>query len=278
MRLKYSTTLIEVENELKQICKQAPDSINTFKSIKKCLEQKATEINSWLRNYEFESEDEEIYFFKNIKAELLAKIIVTRFKIDILLNLPNSKKAIPDYYNKLIAKHSQIPKKQYYFYKYYRNESTYHDKEYFLRINNDSQDNDQYQFLFFDEKITTKMEYPLSEIIAKQQIIIYLENKLEELNNTNSKNIEVNSNLNWTATKVDLTELIYALHLQKVINNGEVELKEVAMQLCKTFNIKYDDSIYRHYTDIKRRKTDTKAKFIQSLSNSLNNKILQEEY
>lgn len=278
MRLKYSTTLIEVENELKQICKQAPDSIKTFKSIKKCLEQKANEINSWLRNYEFESEDEEIYFFKNIKAELLAKIIVAKFKIDILLNLPNSKKAIPDYYNKLINKHSQIPKKQYYFYKYYRNESTYHDKEYFLRINNDTHDNDQYQFLFFDERITTKMEYPLSEIIAKQQIIIYLENKLEELNNSNSKNIEVSSNLNWTATKVDLTELIYALHLQKAINNGEVELKEVAMQLCKTFNIKYDDSIYRHYTDIKRRKTDTKAKFIQSLSNSLNNKILQEEY
>jgi hypothetical protein len=278
MRLKYSTTLIEVENELKQICKQAPDSIKTFKSIKKCLEQKATEINSWLRNYEFESEDEEIYFFKNIKAELLAKIIVTKFKIDIILNLPNSKKAIPDYYNKLIDKHSQIPKKQYYLYKYYRNESTYHDKEYFLRKYNDTQDNNQYQFLFFDERITTKMEYPLSEIIAKQKIIIYLENKLEELNNSNSKNIEVSSNLNWTATKVDLTELIYALHLQKAINNGEVELKEVAMQLCKTFNIKYDDSIYRHYTDIKRRKTDTKAKFIQSLSNSLNNKILQEEY
>ncbi len=97
MRLKYSTTLIEVEKELKKICKKAPDSIKTLKYIKKCLENKASELNKWLRNYEFESEADEIHFFKNIKAELLAKIIVTQFKIDILLNLPNSKKAIPDY-------------------------------------------------------------------------------------------------------------------------------------------------------------------------------------
>lgn len=122
------------------------------------------------------------------------------------------------------------------------------------------------------------MEYPLSEIIAKQQIVVYLENKLDELKTSYSKNKEENSNLNWTASKIDFTELIYALHLQKAINNGEVELKEVAIQLCKTFNINYDDTIYRHYTDIKRRKSETKAKFIESLSNSLNNKILQEEY
>lgn len=274
MRLKYSTTLTDVENELKQICNQAPGSIKTLKSIKKCLEKKASELNTWLRNYEFESEDEEIYFFKNIKAELLAKIIVTQFKIDILLNLPNSKKAIPDYYNKLIDKHSQIPKKQYYFYKYFRSDSTYHDKEYFLRKNNDTLENDQYQFLFFDERITTKMEYTLSEFIAKKQIIIFLESELDKIENPKQLNEALAaSGLQWTGTNLDFIELIYGLHSNKVINSGNKEVKEIAKTFCLAFNMDIEEQIYRYFIDIKRRKTN-KTRFIDSMAENLN-KVLE---
>jgi hypothetical protein len=49
----------------------------------------------------------------------------------------------------------------------------------------------------------------------------YLEKKLEELNGNNViNNSLLNSNLNWTATKVDLVELIYALQLSGAINGG----------------------------------------------------------
>lgn len=277
MRLNYSTTLIDVEKELKKICNQSPDPIKTFKSIKKCLEKKVSEINSWLRNYDFESEEEEIYFFKNIKAELLAKIIVTKFKIDIHLNLPNSKKTIPDYYNKLIDKHSQIPKRQYYFYKYYRNESTFHDKEYFLRINNNTLENDQYQFLFFDERITTKMEFTLSELLAKEQIIQYLESELDKIENPIQNNQTIfQSELQWTGTNLDFIELIYGLHHNKVVNSGNKEVKEIAKTFCKAFNMDIEEQVYRYFIDIKRRKQN-KTRFLNSMAENLN-RVLELEH
>lgn len=276
MRLTYSNVLIDVETDLKKLNMQSQTSINNFTKTKKILEQKASEVNLWLRNYDFENENEEINFFKNIKPRLLAKIIVTKFQIDTLLNLPHSKKAIPDYYKKLIQKHSQIPKNLINFHQYYRKDATYRDQEYFLRKNNISNNHDQYQFLFFDERITTKMEFTLSELIAKEQIIGYLESELDKIENPSIVNQEqFNSELQWTGTNLDFIELIYGLHHKNVVNGGNNEVKEIAKTLCKAFNMDIEDQVYRYFIDIKRRKTN-KTRFINSMADNLH-KILEIE-
>ncbi|WP_310559178.1 RteC domain-containing protein [Flavobacterium sp.] len=277
MRQTHLKLLYEIETELHTINQQSNPPIHKFTTAKNYLEQKATEVNSWLRNHQFECEKEEIHFFKNIKSQLLSKIMVSKFQLDIALKLPHSKKAIPDYYQKLILKHSQIPKSHNYFYKYFRSESTHRDQEYFLRKNNITNIHDQYQFLFCDERITTKMEFSLAELLAKEQIIEYLESELDKIENPPKENNNIStSDLQWTGTKFELIELIYALHHQKVINHGRVDLKEVAKQFYKTLNIDYEENIYRYYSDIKLRKTN-KTRFMQSLSDNLNQKLSQEE-
>lgn len=277
MRLNHSTILNEIDYELKNLNFHSKPSIKTFTKTKTYLEQKAAELNSWLRNHQFETESEEIYFFKNTKSQLLSKIIVSKFQIDILLNLPNSKKAIPDYYKKLIQKHSQIPKKLNQFYKYYRSESFHRDQDYFLRKNNIINNHDQYQFLFFDERITTKMEYTLSELLAKEQIIIYLEAELDKFENPIQQNQQqFQSELQWTGTNLDFIELIYGLHLNKVINSGNKEVKEIAKTFCKAFNLDIEEQVYRYYIDIKRRKVN-KTRFLTSMTENLN-KVLELEH
>ena len=145
-----------------------------------------------------------------------------------------------------------------------------------MRKNNITNIHDQYQFIFFDERITTKMEFSLAEFLAKEQIIKYLDSELDKIENGHREiNNSISSDLQWTGGKFDLIELIYALHHQKVINDGNVDLKVVAKQIYKTLNVEYDDKIYRYYLDIKRRKTN-KARFIQSLSDNLNQKLEQE--
>jgi hypothetical protein len=273
MRLNLSTFLDEIENELININHLSKPNIKNFTKSKTYLEQKACEINKWLRNHEFETESEEIYFFKNIKSQLLSKIMVSKFQIDTLLNLPHSKNAIPDYYKKLIQKHSQIPKKLNYFYKYHRKESTHRDQEYYLRKNNIINNHDQYQFLFFDERITTKMEYTLSELLAKEQIIQYLETELDKIENPIQNQLLLESGLQWTGTNLDFIELIYGLHSNKVINSGNKEVKEIAKTFCLAFNMDIEEQIYRYFIDIKRRKTN-KTRFIDSMAENLN-KVLE---
>ncbi len=276
MRLPYYNLLIDVEIELKKLNLQSQTSINNFSKTKKILEQKASELNSWLRNHDFENDNDEINFFKNIKSQLLSKIIVAKFQIDILLNQPHSKKAIPDYYKKLIHKHSQIPKNHVHFYKYIRKDATHLDQEYFLRKNNITTIDDQYQFIFIDERITTKMEFTLSELLAKEQIINYLESELDKIENpTNVNQVQYNSELQWTGTNLDFIELIYGLHHKNVVNGGNNEVKELAKTLCKAFNMDIEDQVYRYFIDIKRRKTN-KTRFIDAMADSLN-KILEIE-
>lgn len=276
MPLIYSSLLYEIETELNIIQKQAASAIKTFTNTKNYLEKKAAELNIALRNHHFGTETEEIYFFKNIKSQLSAKIILANYQLDIALKLPHSKKAVRAYYKKLIVKHSQIPENKTAFYKYHRSEATHRDQHYFLRKNNTASIHDQYHLIFFDERITTKMELCRAELLAKEQIIKYLEQELDKIENQHSKNNKItDSGLQWTGSKFDLVELIYALHHQKVINDGNIDLKKVAVQICKTLNVEYDDQIYRYYHDIKRRKTN-KTRFMQSLSDNLNQKLTQE--
>lgn len=277
MRLNHSTILNEIDNELKKLNFHSKPTINNFTKSKNYLEQKACEINSWLRNHQFETESEEIYFFKNIKSQLLSKIIVSKYKIDTLLNLPHSKNAIPDYYKKLIHKHSQIPKKLNHFYKYHRSESSHRDQEYYLRKNNIINNHDQYQFLFFDERITTKMEFTLSELLAKEQIIHYLESELEKVENPIQQiQTQFQSELQWTGTNLDFIELIYGLHHNKVVNSGNKEVKEIAKTFCKAFNMDIEEQVYRYFIDIKRRKIN-KTRFLTSMTENLN-KVLELEH
>lgn len=272
----YSNLLCEIDIELNTIKKQSNSTIKTFSCSKNYLEQKAAEVNLWVRNFYFETENEEIYFFKNIKSQLLSRIMLSKLQLDIALKLPHSKKAIPNYYRKLILKHSQISKNHNTYYKYHRSEFTHLDQEYFLRKNNIMSIHDQYQFIFCDERITTKMEFSLAELLAKEQIILYLELELDKIENGNNENNNVaSSKLKWTGGKIDIIELIYGLYHQKVINDGKADLKEIARQIYKTFNVEHDDNIYRYYHDIKRRKTN-QTRFLQSMSDNLNQKLSQE--
>jgi hypothetical protein len=105
-----------------------------------------------------------------------------------------------------------------------------------------------------------------------------LEDKLEKINNSCSiEHPFLQSNLNWTGNKIDLIEIIYAFHNQKVINGGNIDIKELATHFGYVFNIDLEENIYRSYVDIKNRKT-IKTKFLNNLSENLNAKMIEEEY
>ena len=84
------------------------------------------------------------------------------------------------------------------------------------------------------------------------------------------------SNLNWTGSKVDLVELVYALHNSKIVNTGNVDVKELATHLGKMFNINIEDKVYRFYQDIKSRKV-IKTKFLNTIAENLNQKMVDED-
>ena len=82
--------------------------------------------------------------------------------------------------------------------------------------------------------------------------------------------------LQWTGNAIDLVELIYGIDVMGCINNGNMPLKQLAPLLYKIFGVDSKDC-YRFYTDIKRRKNESRTYFIGSMQEKLNERMLRDE-
>ena len=82
--------------------------------------------------------------------------------------------------------------------------------------------------------------------------------------------------LQWTGNAIDLVELIYGIDEMGCINNGNMPLKQLAPLLYKIFGVDSKDC-YRFYTDIKRRKNESRTYFLDRMQEKLNERMLRDE-
>lgn len=93
---------------------------------------------------------------------------------------------------------------------------------------------------------------------------------------TDNTNENTASPLQWTGNAIDLVELIYGINEMGCINNGNMPLKQLAPILYKIFGIESKDC-YRFYTDIKRRKNESRTYFLDKMQEKLNERMLRDE-
>ena len=80
----------------------------------------------------------------------------------------------------------------------------------------------------------------------------------------------------WTADKIDLVELLYALHEVKCIDNGDMTLKEMEMWMYRLFGTESKDC-YRFYVSIRNRKRDSRTAFLDHLKDKLLEKMQRDD-
>lgn len=267
----------ELERDFVLLKSSESNTIVGCQNIIYFLEEKLKKLNKWLKNYHFDCEKSEIYFFKELKPSLISKILFYQNVLKIEATLPPGKKRKRKHYIQAINLVSKINIENREFYEYYRSRATYNDYKYFLRRTYKDIFRDDPMQLFFDSKISTSHEYQVAKLICSDMLVNYLERKIEELNHkSGSANFRDPVNYNWSGTKIDLVELIYALKHAGLINNGNTDVKELAMHLGKIFNIELEDNIYRIYQDIKLRKT-VRTKFLNKLADNLNQKLSEDD-
>ncbi|GGD45802.1 hypothetical protein GCM10011514_07250 [Emticicia aquatilis] len=106
-------------------------------------------------------------------------------------------------------------------------------------------------------------------------LITYVQTEITKLdkNTQNAFPVGLVGTYQWTDKKIDLVELIYAIHTATSINKGKVELSEIADIFGQVFN-KDLSNIYRIYSEIKNRKNPTQ--YLDTLKESLLEKIDEE--
>lgn len=267
----------ELERDFVSLKSSESNTIVRCQKIISFLEKKLKKLNKWVKNYSFECQKEEIYFFKELKPSLISKILFYQNVLKIESTLPPGKKAKRKHYIRAINKLTEVAREDRDFYEYYRSRATYNDHKYFVRRPYKDIFRDDPMQLYFDSKISTSHEYQVAKLISSDMLVNYLERKIDEINQkTGAANFRDPVNYTWSGTKIDLVELIYALKHTGLINNGNIDVKELATHLGNVFNIELEDSIYRIYQDIKLRKT-VRTKFLNKLADNLNNKLNEED-
>ena len=207
----------------------------------------------------FSSAEEEIEFFKYIKPKFLAPYFYHIKVLDIMLKLPlGSINSRVEYLQKALDKIHEHFNNNRELYIYYRNGSVDMDNILFRLPGKSTGAFSNSIAPVLDPDYSTGWDIRLAKIRANEQLLPFLEKEMARLNGQSQKydpEQGIEGVLNWTCSKTDLVELIYALHYFGAFNNGKPIVKEIALCLQKTFRIELGD-FYRIFTELKMRKSN----------------------
>ncbi|WP_229724619.1 RteC domain-containing protein [Winogradskyella forsetii] len=259
---------LEIDDPIEQCEKAIGIIVTAVESLKNQISKR-----------KFKSQVEEIKFFKEIKPQFTSKLIYYNKIYKIETKKPRGgRRIVKKYYREELQKLKRFFDYELEFYKYYRTGSAYLDYKYFVRGNFDiklSLDS-----LYFESDLTfaTLHSYKVAKIKANDLLEVFIENKLQETNNSYRQKSQhkPNSGLIWTGSKVSLIELLYALHSEGVFNNGAVDLKDIALYFESVFNVNLGQ-YRRTFLEIRMRKSN-RTKFINSLKKILLKRMDDADY
>lgn len=270
--INYCNDIIQIlENKINEVNIEIDDQIELAEIIIKHTLNNLSEVKNYIFEMGFMNQQEEIYFFKELKPKILSKLIYYNSIYRIETKKPNGgERIIRKYYNNELDKLKRYFDNNLEFYKYYRTGSTYLDKYYFVREKHNIKLSLDTFYFEADHRFTTSHDYKVAKVMAHDLIQVYLENELANLYKINtSEKSQHNHNLKqcWTGSKVALVELIYALHSEGVFNNGSSDLKDIVEYFESVFDI--DLGQYRRvFLEIRGRKSD-RTKFLNALNKVL---------
>ena len=272
---RYKIFITELENELNFITTEIDDPIEAAEKAIESISRALGKLKTSVIETSFQSQDDEIDFFKNIKPKILSKLIYYSSVHKIEINKPNGgEKIIRKYFNNELLKLKIFFDNNLEFYRYYRTGSTFLDNKFFIRGTYDLKLNIETNYFDADHRFTTSHDNIIAKIMASDQIQLYLEAELttlEKIQPPEKTQLNPKSQQTWTGSKVALIELIYALHSEAVFNNGTSDLKSVFEFFENILKIELGQ-YHRTFLEIRVRKTN-RTKFLDSLKDTLVKKM-----
>lgn len=252
------------------------ESIKIIRFLQTCLDT----LREKFLEYKELSKEDEIDFFKEMKPEILSKLIYYNKIYSIELKCPNgSDIKQKDYYNKELDSLTFFFNRNLDFYQYYRSKSTHFDEYFFLRGTQKINLCIDSSFFISDKLFSTGYDFKIAKILSNEMLRIYLNKKLQTINKeaemVTSKKTKSGNSIRFTASKSAAIELGYALHAAGVVNNGNVDIKEIMNIIEDMFDLDLGD-YYRTYIALKGRKKD-RTVFLNHLIKLLNQKMDEDD-
>ena len=244
------------------------------------LQRSLEDMRTCIVNHPFSNKEEEIYFFKHIKPEVLSRLLYFTEIYNTEMRKPHgSIEVLKKYYNDRLDELTSYFESNLDFYQYYRSKATHLDSHYFVRGHIDFKLCPNCVPYDRDPEFSTCYDHKAAQILANDMLCIYLNKKLHGVDKqviiAKSRSFLPEHPFRWTATKIAAVELGYAIYAAGILNNGQADIKEIMTFMEASFQIDLGD-YYRTYITMKDRKKD-RTSFLNSLIKSLLKKMDEDD-
>lgn len=260
MRNFAEEMLLKIDAEIESIGFNNDITINDALHMVKYIIPLYDQLRKLTVEHIFSSTEEEIYFFKELKPNILGRYLYFNKVYRIESQCPSgSNDVIKEYLNDELGGLTYFFRRNLELYQYYRSKATTYDTYYFIRGKADIRlCCDSFQ-CDRDPMFSTGYDHKIAKILANEMLQIYLNKRIINLGQSEAINKQAITKIpypaNWTSNKIFLIELGYALYVAGDINNGNITVKEIMDLLGAMFNIDLGD-YYRGYITLKNRKKD----------------------
>jgi hypothetical protein len=269
----YIKTIEELEETLSQLKTETQYFVELTEKAMGLCDSVMMELRESVLKNGFNSEEEEIYFFKHVKPKVESKFFFYTELFKLEANRPEGGKKVQIRYLRdevLNLCVYQKENKELYF--YFKGNKVYSDQIYFLRGNLDSRIHEDNLSCHTDPNFCTGYDRTLARIMAYKQLGKYIGNEIRKL----TGETEYKSSLFWTGFKVHAIVLVYALYFMGVINNGQADIAEIARVFEKMFNIDLKNYYSVFNKQIKGKKKD-RSEFLRKLLETFERRLNESD-
>jgi hypothetical protein len=243
----------QMKQQLTALHQASAAELSRIASRLKVINATLNELRLFIHKYKFANTAEEVHFFKEVKPTFLSQYFFQRelFRISLASSFMTADQKHVHF--KAELKHlAAYAKRHRKFQLYCMSGDASQDQTYFTRSNTNAKPTR-------DALFSTGFDETLSMILSHAMLKDFI---LDEF----SLERQVPA-LKWTGKKLDLVELIFALHATGNVNNVHGGIKPVADAFSKMFNV--DLGNYHDYFQAIRSRKKAKLVFIDKLRSSL---------
>ena len=276
MKIVLNKILAQIHHQEEKFSSQMMPTAEEAYQMTLFLKEMLFNIKAQVIQDGFTNEQQEIDFFKNIKPQILGKLIYYNKVFRIETTCPVSNGKIHQSYYENLLKTLKLQYKETIcnedFYRYYRAGRIDRDHTYFRLGQINYHDGLKSGVFEIDLSFSTYFDNKIAHIIANELLYTYMLTKISPEENPDLilLNGEANKDISWTNSQNALIELIYALYASNSIAHGKIGIRKLALIFQVLFRTPLND-IHHSFHRMKTR-AGSRTAFLDQL------KISLEEY
>ncbi len=263
--MQLNTILKEFNTSIEELTTSQNGIIPLSREIIALSQEALWKMNNILTKNGFNSLKSEINYFKNIKPVIVSTLIYRKEVIEFESFFPKVCAIKQEkYFNRHFKKLQNFFNSHMDFGQYLEMNCTHLDQYYFTRNSDEKFIENGSIISLQNPKLCSSRGTLSAQFKAYVKLVIYIKKKKRLPTESQVEKIE---SVKWTGNKVDLIELIYAVHCSGSLRKG-TGIKEIARVCEKLFEVDLGN-YYRKFIELRNRKLVERTRYIDRLKSSL---------